>query len=133
MTRLIWTPPLKRFYRLIYRGSSVTLKRDKTHLFGTREERNLVLYHRQLLKGELEALCVVCNPFCCDVLHSVLQQLFVSDVGLNQVVKAGCLLHSSVELGNIETISYTRINEGEKTLRKLTLQLTNAACIPGFG
>lgn len=125
---------MKRLYRLIYKGSSVTLKRDKTHLFGSRQrERNLVLYHRQLLKGELEALCVVCNPFCRDVLHGVLQQLFVSDVGLNQVVEAGCLLHSCVELGNIETISYTRINEGGKTLRNLTLQLTNAACIPGFG
>lgn len=62
------------------------------------------LYHRQLLKGELQALCVVCDPFRRDVLHSVLQQLLVSNICLNQVVKAGRLLHLSVELGNIEMI-----------------------------
>lgn len=62
------------------------------------------LYHRQLLKGELQALCVVCNPFRCDILHGVLQQLLVSNVCLNQVVKAGRLLHLSVELENIERI-----------------------------
>lgn len=64
----------------------------------------MLFYHRQLLKSKLQALCVVCNPFCRDVLHGVLQQLLVSDVCLNQVVEAGCLLHLSVELENIETL-----------------------------
>lgn len=63
-----------------------------------------MFYHKQLFKGELQALCVVCNPFRRDVLHGVLQQLLVPNVGLNQVVEAGRLLHLSVELGNIETI-----------------------------
>lgn len=64
-----------------------------------------MFYHRELLKGELKALCVVGDPFCRDVLHSVLQQLLVSNVGLNQVLEAGRLLHPSVELENIGTIS----------------------------
>lgn len=58
----------------------------------------MLFYHRQLLKGKLQALCVVCNPFRCDVLHGVLQQLLVSNVCLNQVVEAGRLFHLSVEL-----------------------------------
>lgn len=74
-----------------------------THQFCTKL-KTLLFYHRQLLKGKLQALCVVCYPFGRDVLHGVLQQLLVSNVGLNQVVKAGRLLHLSVELENIETI-----------------------------
>lgn len=62
----------------------------------------MLFYHRQLLKGELQAFCVVCNPFRCDVLHGVFQQLLVSNVCLNQVVKAGRLLHLSVELENVK-------------------------------
>lgn len=55
-------------------------------------------YHRQLLKSELKAFCVVCNSFCSNVLYSILQQLLVPHVGLNQVVKACCLLHPGVKL-----------------------------------
>lgn len=51
----------------------VKIKRDKNTPVFTRGRGNRVFYHRELLKGELKALCVVGDPFRRDVLHSVLQ------------------------------------------------------------
>lgn len=57
-------------------------------------------YRRELLKSKLKALCVVCNSFSTDVLHGILQQLFVPHVCLNQTVEACRVFHQCVKLGN---------------------------------
>lgn len=62
--------------------------------------RKNVLYRRKLLKSKLKAFCVVCNSFSCDVLYSILQQLLVPHIRLNQMVKTCRLLDSGVKLGN---------------------------------
>lgn len=63
-------------------------------------------YRRELLKSKLKALCVVCNSFSADVLHGILQQLFVPHVGLNQTVEARRVFHQCVKLGNRQDRSY---------------------------
>lgn len=57
-------------------------------------------HRKQLLKGKLETFSVVCDSFGCDVLNGVFQQLFISHVGLNQMVEARRFLHPGVKLGD---------------------------------
>lgn len=59
-------------------------------------------YHRELLKGKLEAFCVICDSFCCDVLHGVLKKLLVPHIGLNQMVETCRFFHPGVELEKTE-------------------------------
>lgn len=53
---------------------------------------------RELLKGQLEAACVVGGPLGRDVLHGLLQHPLVAHVGLHQVLEAGGVRGRGVEL-----------------------------------
>lgn len=66
--------------------------------FHQRKQKTGKSYRRELLKSKLKAFCVVCNSFSCDVLYSILQQLLVPHVGLNQMVETRRLIHPGVKL-----------------------------------
>lgn len=60
--------------------------------------QNNVTYVCKLVEGKFKAFCVVGDAFGCNVLHSVFKNLFISNVGLDQVVETGCVIHFCVEL-----------------------------------
>lgn len=76
----------------------------KISCFWRKEWESRKSHRRELFESKLKAFCVVCNPFSCDVLHSVLQHLLVPHIGLNQMIETRCLLHPGVELGSRDKV-----------------------------
>lgn len=56
------------------------------------------IYIQKLLKGHIKPILVIGDSFCGNVLYCILQDLFITDIRLNQVLKAGNRLSSFTKL-----------------------------------
>ena len=63
---------------------------------------SIVTYIKQLFKSKTKSLLIICDSFCCDIIHCIFQDFLISHICLDEVLKTAYILGIAVKLQKIK-------------------------------